>query len=120
MVDADAAGLRPCRQNYNAYKEALEGLDSIVGYAVKANNNFKIMQVPVLPHRAPAGALPCSTELNGPAGRTRGAWAMQGGLCVPPLTAGTRPARAAVPARAGQRRGACERQRAAAGHDGGL
>ena len=33
------------RQNYLAYKEALEGLDSIIGYAVKANNNFKIMQV---------------------------------------------------------------------------
>jgi diaminopimelate decarboxylase len=31
--------------NYQAYKEALEGLpDSIIGYAVKANNNFKIMQ----------------------------------------------------------------------------
>jgi hypothetical protein len=24
----------------------LEGLDYIIGYAVKANNNFKIMQVP--------------------------------------------------------------------------
>mmetsp|Transcript_9837 Transcript_9837/g.24534 ORF Transcript_9837/g.24534 Transcript_9837/m.24534 type:complete len:495 (-) Transcript_9837:356-1840(-) len=28
--------------NYNAYKKALEGLDSIIGYAVKANNNFII------------------------------------------------------------------------------
>jgi hypothetical protein len=34
-----------CRQNYTAYAQALEGLDSIIGYAVKANNNFKIMQV---------------------------------------------------------------------------
>jgi hypothetical protein len=33
-----------CRQNYTAYAQALEGLDSIIGYAVKANNNFKIMQ----------------------------------------------------------------------------
>ena len=38
-----------CRQNYQAYQEALQGLDSIVGYAVKANNNFKIMQVGGLP-----------------------------------------------------------------------
>lgn len=30
--------------NINAYKKALEGLDSLIGYAVKANNNFKIMQ----------------------------------------------------------------------------
>jgi diaminopimelate decarboxylase len=30
--------------NYKAYQEALSGLDSIIGYAVKANNNFKIMQ----------------------------------------------------------------------------
>eukprot|EP00877_Chromochloris_zofingiensis_P005286 jgi/Chrzof1/14759/Cz09g15050.t1 len=30
--------------NITAYKNALEGLDSIIGYAVKANNNFKIMQ----------------------------------------------------------------------------
>ena len=36
---------RPCSQNYLAYAEALKGLDSIIGYAVKANNNFKIMQV---------------------------------------------------------------------------
>lgn len=28
--------------NYNAYKKALEGLDSIIGYAVKSNNNFII------------------------------------------------------------------------------
>jgi diaminopimelate decarboxylase len=32
------------RQNYKAYQEALQGLDSIIGYAVKANNNFRIMQ----------------------------------------------------------------------------
>jgi diaminopimelate decarboxylase len=30
-------------QNYLAYKAALEGLESIIGYAVKANNNLKIM-----------------------------------------------------------------------------
>ena len=28
--------------NYNAYKEALEGLDYIIGYAIKANNNMVI------------------------------------------------------------------------------
>jgi diaminopimelate decarboxylase len=32
------------RRNYTAYKEALEGLDSIIGYAVKANNNLKIVE----------------------------------------------------------------------------
>lgn len=32
------------RRNYQAYREALEGLDSIVGYAVKANNNLKIVE----------------------------------------------------------------------------
>ena len=32
------------RRNYEAYREALTGLDSIIGYAVKANNNFKIAQ----------------------------------------------------------------------------
>ncbi|KAL4459044.1 hypothetical protein ABPG75_013909 [Micractinium tetrahymenae] len=32
------------RQNYQAYADALQGLDSIIGYAVKANNNLKIMQ----------------------------------------------------------------------------
>jgi diaminopimelate decarboxylase len=31
--------------NINAYKAALEGLNYIIGYAVKANNNLKIMQV---------------------------------------------------------------------------
>ena len=31
-------------RNITAYKEALEGLDYIIGYAVKANNNLKIMQ----------------------------------------------------------------------------
>lgn len=30
--------------NFRAYQAALEGLNSIIGYAVKANNNFKIMQ----------------------------------------------------------------------------
>jgi diaminopimelate decarboxylase len=28
--------------NYTAYKNALEGLQSIIGYAVKANNNYLI------------------------------------------------------------------------------
>ncbi|KAH9320972.1 hypothetical protein KI387_015611 [Taxus chinensis] len=31
-------------RNYQAYQTALEGLDSIIGYAVKANNNLKILQ----------------------------------------------------------------------------
>ncbi|OAY66454.1 putative diaminopimelate decarboxylase, chloroplastic [Ananas comosus] len=31
-------------RNFEAYREALEGLRSIVGYAVKANNNFKILE----------------------------------------------------------------------------
>ena len=30
--------------NYNAYTKALEGLDYIIGYAVKANNNFLVMK----------------------------------------------------------------------------
>lgn len=30
--------------NYKAYEEALQGLDSIVGYAVKANNNLNILK----------------------------------------------------------------------------
>ena len=30
--------------NYKAYEEALRGLDSIIGYAVKANNNLHILQ----------------------------------------------------------------------------
>ena len=32
------------RQNYTAYKEALSGMDSIIGYAIKANNNLKIAE----------------------------------------------------------------------------
>ena len=32
------------RSNYQAYQEALEGLDSIIGYAVKSNNNLKIVE----------------------------------------------------------------------------
>jgi diaminopimelate decarboxylase len=32
------------RKNYEAYSEALSGLDSIIGYAVKANNNLHIMR----------------------------------------------------------------------------
>jgi diaminopimelate decarboxylase len=31
-------------QNYKAYEAALKGLDSIIGYAIKANNNLLIMQ----------------------------------------------------------------------------
>jgi len=31
--------------NINAYRRALEGLNYIIGYAVKANNNFKVMQL---------------------------------------------------------------------------
>ena len=44
---AVAAGSGCCcrRQNYQAYQDALAGLNSIVGYAVKANNNLKIIQV---------------------------------------------------------------------------
>ncbi|KAK6916598.1 Orn/DAP/Arg decarboxylase 2, C-terminal [Dillenia turbinata] len=30
-------------RNFEAYREALEGLNSIVGYAIKANNNLKIL-----------------------------------------------------------------------------
>ena len=31
-------------RNYKAYEAALQGLDSIVGYAIKANNNLLIMK----------------------------------------------------------------------------
>ncbi|EEF49444.1 diaminopimelate decarboxylase 1, chloroplastic [Ricinus communis] len=31
-------------RNVEAYKSALEGLNSIIGYAIKANNNFKILE----------------------------------------------------------------------------
>uniref|UniRef100_A0A0D6QYP7 diaminopimelate decarboxylase n=1 Tax=Araucaria cunninghamii TaxID=56994 RepID=A0A0D6QYP7_ARACU len=31
-------------RNYQAYEAALQGLDSIIGYAIKANNNLKILQ----------------------------------------------------------------------------
>lgn len=31
-------------QNYEAYSAALAGIDSIIGYAIKANNNFLIMK----------------------------------------------------------------------------
>jgi hypothetical protein len=30
--------------NYRAYQQALQGLESIIGYAVKANNNFLAMK----------------------------------------------------------------------------
>ena len=30
--------------NYTAYQEALEGLDSIIGYAIKANNNLALLK----------------------------------------------------------------------------
>jgi len=35
---------RRITSNYMAYKKALEGIDSIIGYAVKANNNVVIMK----------------------------------------------------------------------------
>jgi diaminopimelate decarboxylase len=35
---------RQIMHNYTAYSEALKGLDSIIGYAVKANNNLNIMK----------------------------------------------------------------------------
>lgn len=31
--------------NYKAYQQALDGLDSIIGYAIKANNNLKIVEM---------------------------------------------------------------------------
>ncbi|RWW82130.1 hypothetical protein BHE74_00009426 [Ensete ventricosum] len=31
-------------RNFEAYKEALEGLKSVVGYAIKANNNLRILE----------------------------------------------------------------------------
>ncbi|KAK9942552.1 hypothetical protein M0R45_008210 [Rubus argutus] len=31
-------------RNVEAYKEALEGLRSVIGYAIKANNNYKILE----------------------------------------------------------------------------
>ncbi|ONH91093.1 hypothetical protein PRUPE_8G092300 [Prunus persica] len=31
-------------RNVEAYKEALEGLSSVIGYAIKANNNYKILE----------------------------------------------------------------------------
>ncbi|XP_035542412.1 diaminopimelate decarboxylase 2, chloroplastic-like [Juglans regia] len=31
-------------RNFEAYKEALEGLSSVIGYAIKANNNLKILE----------------------------------------------------------------------------
>ncbi|KAI8016605.1 hypothetical protein LOK49_LG05G00264 [Camellia lanceoleosa] len=31
-------------RNFQAYRDALEGLDSIIGYAIKANNNLKILE----------------------------------------------------------------------------
>ncbi|KAI8016602.1 hypothetical protein LOK49_LG05G00269 [Camellia lanceoleosa] len=31
-------------RNFQAYRDALEGLDSIIGYAIQANNNFKILE----------------------------------------------------------------------------
>lgn len=35
---------REITRNVEAYKEALEGLNAIIGYAIKANNNFKILE----------------------------------------------------------------------------
>jgi hypothetical protein len=34
----------PKTRLHRAYQAALDGLSSIIGYAVKANNNYKIMQ----------------------------------------------------------------------------
>jgi diaminopimelate decarboxylase len=31
-------------RNFEAYDKALEGLNSIIGYAIKANNNLKILE----------------------------------------------------------------------------
>jgi len=31
-------------RNLEAYKEALEGVRSVIGYAIKANNNLKILE----------------------------------------------------------------------------
>ena len=30
--------------NYTAYQKALEGVDSIIGYAIKANNNLALLK----------------------------------------------------------------------------
>ena len=30
--------------NYTAYQKALEGIDSIIGYAIKANNNLALLK----------------------------------------------------------------------------
>ncbi|KAK4803557.1 hypothetical protein SAY86_003374 [Trapa natans] len=35
---------RQITRNVQAYKEALVGLDSVIGYAIKANNNLKILE----------------------------------------------------------------------------
>lgn len=31
-------------KNYLAYSQALDGLDSFIGYAVKANHNFNLLK----------------------------------------------------------------------------
>ncbi|CAL5388655.1 unnamed protein product [Camellia sinensis] len=31
-------------RNFQAYRDAFEGLDSIIEYAIKANNNLKILE----------------------------------------------------------------------------
>ena len=31
-------------KNYQAYEQALEGIDSFIGYAVKANHNFNLLR----------------------------------------------------------------------------
>lgn len=36
--------LTQIRENYNAYATALEGIESIIGYAIKANNNLTILK----------------------------------------------------------------------------
>ena len=108
-----------CRQNFLAYKEALKGLDHIIGYAVKANNNFKIMQASTsvqfsvkLQREGVVGGGSAAT-----AGPARALACLQHPLDHP-ATPATR--RAAVPAKPGLGRGAGERQRAAHGAQGRL
>lgn len=31
-------------RNFEAYNQALDGLSSVIGYAIKANNNLKILE----------------------------------------------------------------------------
>ncbi len=36
--------LAQLKENYDAYQKALEGIDSIIGYAIKANNNLNLLK----------------------------------------------------------------------------